>query len=368
MQRVLGDRWTTPALVIDLSVLEEDFREFVAGFPGARILYAVKANPHPEVLKRLATLGSDFEISSLGELRLLRGLGVPGNRIISSNPVKSQDFIAEAHSAGVVHFAFDSTDEVDKIASVAPGAELSVRLTVPNAGSDWPLDRKFGVEKDDAASLLAYAGEKGLTPSGVTFHVGSQCRALGSWAHAMGEARELWDMCLARGIRLDVINVGGGVPVAHDSREVPSIASVGEAVLQARDALFPPAVRLWVEPGRAVVGRAGTILCSVIGAAQRDGSRWVTLDAGIFHGLTEALGGINYRFVAEVEGPLRPSTLAGPSCDSLDVIAENVMLPPVQRGDTIMIPASGAYTTAYASNFNGFPAPETIIINGGEDA
>ena len=362
------DRRTTPALVVDLSVLERDFQAFLTGFPGVPIFYAVKANPHPEVLTRLASLGAGFEISSQGELRLVKQIGVPGARIISGNPVKAPGFIAEAHDAGVTHFAFDSAAEVDKIARLAPGARLSIRLTVPNTGSDWPLDKKYGVEKEQALSLLEYAREKGLHPSGVAFHVGSQCRTLGSWTHAMGEAKDLWEGAVARGIRLEVVNVGGGMPVAHDDRDVPSISSIGEEVLRARDSLFPSDVRLWAEPGRAVIGRAGTMLCSVVGVAWKNETRWVYLDAGVFHGLTEALGGISYRFLADVEGPLDPCTLAGPSCDSMDVIAENAMLPPVECGDVVVIPATGAYTAAYASNFNGFPGPETVIIDGGVDA
>ncbi len=361
------DRRSTPVLVVDLSVAEQDFREFLSSFPGTRVLYAVKANPDPDVLSRLARLGADFEISSVGELRLLMRLGISGERIISSNPVKTEELITQAHRIGVSHFAFDSEDEVEKIAACAPGAGLSVRLTVPNTGSDWPLDRKYGVKMDDAVHLLEYARGKGLDPSGVTFHVGSQCRSLDSWTYALGEAKQLWERCLAVGIRLDVINVGGGMPVVYGGQDALSITAIGDAILKAKAKLFPPDVRFWVEPGRAVIGRAGTMLCSVIGSAQRNGTRWLFVDAGIFHGLTEAMGGISYQYLTDVDGPLAPCTLAGPSCDSVDIIAEKVMLPNLRSGDMLVIPAAGAYTTVYASNFNGFPAPETVVIHGGGD-
>lgn len=357
-------RRATPALVLDLSVLERDFLELQGSFRGATVFYAVKANPHKAVLARLAALGSSFEIASLGELRPLQELGVPGSRIISSNPVKARDFIAEAHEAGVQCFAFDSTAEADKFAQVAPGARLCVRLAVPNIGSDWPLDKKFGVELEEALDLLLYAQEKGLRPCGVTFHVGSQCRELSGWTHAIGKARQLWEESERRGVGLQVLNVGGGVPIAYRDPHVPGFADVARTVLEARNELFPPDVDTWVEPGRAVVGRAGTMVCSVIGTARRNGSRWVYLDAGVFHGLAESLGGIRYRFLTESDGPPEPCTLAGPSCDSMDVIAEGVMLPPVQPGERIVIPACGAYTTVYSSEFNGFSGPTTLILDG----
>lgn len=355
----------TPLLLIDMDILERDFQAFLDGFPGTRILYAVKANPHPAILRKLLSMGSNFEISSVGELRLLKQLGIPGSRIISSNPVKTSTFIAEGSASGMTHFAFDSVAEVDKLATLAPGAHVSIRINVPNTGSDWPLDKKFGVDNDEGLFLLGYAREKGLNADGVTFHVGSQCRALESWRYAMGVARDLWDQCARRGINLDIVNVGGGMPIVYDRDDIPSIRAVGETVLQARHELFPPEVKLWLEPGRAVIGRAGVMVCSVIGVANRQGRRWVFLDTGVFHGMAEALGGIKYRYIAyDREGPEEPCTIAGPSCDSMDVLTENAKLPPVRTGDIVLIPACGAYTSAYSSGFNGFPGPEIVILNG----
>jgi ornithine decarboxylase len=354
----------TPALLLDLSVLERDFRAFRQGFQGTRILYAAKANPHPAVIGELLGQGSHFEISSVGELRHLLDLGVPAQSIISSNPVKTPALVKEGWYAGMTHFAFDSTAEADKIAMLAPGARLAVRLNVPNTGSDWPLDRKFGVDAEEAASLMVYARDRGLRPEALTFHVGSQCRNLGSWREAMGLARELWDWCVDRGLDMRVLNVGGGMPVEYDRDDIPSIQQVGAAVLEAKGDLFPEEAELWLEPGRAVIGRAGVMVTSVIGSTVRGGKRWVYLDAGVFHGLEEALGGIKYRFLTQNEGPLEPCTVAGPSCDSMDVIAEGVLLPPLGPGDLVAIPSAGAYTTVYASTFNGFPAPETVILDG----
>ncbi|MCH8194860.1 MAG: type III PLP-dependent enzyme [Chloroflexi bacterium] len=357
------DRCTaTPTLLVDLAVVEQDFLTFRASFPDSPIFYAIKANPHPDVLTRLSTLGAGFEVSSVGELRLLLGLGIEGGRIISSNPVKTPAFLREAHAAGVRYFAYDSVAEVDKLAELAPGSQGLVRLEVSNEHSEWPLDKKFGVDSNHALELLAYARDRGVDPVGVIFHVGSQCRSVDGWRAALEKTSRMWDEGRQRGAPLEILNVGGGMPVVYTDDRVPSIAAVARAIRAECAKLFPSDSKVWLEPGRAIVGRAGTLVCSVIGLAQRGGARWVYLDVGVFHGLAEATGGIRYRFLSDAPGPESPCTIAGPSCDSVDVISTDALLPDVRVGDRLAIASCGAYTTVYASGFNGFPGPETQII------
>ena len=357
----------TPALLIDLAVVEEDFLQFQNSFPEARIFYAVKANSHPAVLQRLFMLGAGFEIASVGEMRSLQKLGVPSERMISSNPIKPRHFITAAATAGVKYFAVDSPAEIDKFAQLAPRAGLYIRLCVPNVGSDWPLEKKFGVEIDEALDLMAYAHSKNLVISGVTFHVGSQNRNPEGWALAMAKAKTLWDAAALRGIELEILNIGGGMPVLYTNPDVPTVSCLGDSIESVRETLLP-GVEMWLEPGRAVVARAGTMVCTVQGVARRDGKRWVYLDAGIFHGLAEGLGGITYRVLTEASGSLEPCILAGPSCDSMDVIVKGVMLPQLRVGDRIAFMACGAYTTVYSSEFNGMPGPETVIIDSSVNA
>jgi ornithine decarboxylase len=358
----------TPALLVDLGAVEADFLEFRSAFGRAPIFYAIKANPHPAILRRLVALGSGFEVSSAGELRHLAGLGVPGGRVISGNPVKAPDFIREAAALGVRDFAFDSTSEVDKAAALAPRSRLFVRLNVPNDASAWPLDKKYGVEIDEALELLAYARARGVATRGVIFHVGSQCRDVAGWRVALEKSRRLWDEARRHGFDLGVVNVGGGMPVVYTDPAVPGPRAVAAAIFQACADFFPPHVEVWLEPGRAIVGRAGTLVASVIGVSVRGGHRWVYLDTGVFHGLMEALGGIRYRFLSDAPGPEAPCTIAGPSCDSMDVITTDGRLPQVRVGDRVAIASCGAYTTVYSSIFNGFPGPETIVFDSGADA
>jgi ornithine decarboxylase len=362
LKRFVDLATSTPTLLLDLGIVEKDYRTLEAALPGAGIFYALKANPHPEIARLLQTLGCGFEVSSLGELKLLLDLAVEGERIISSNPVKSPEFIRKAYAAGVRHFAFDSAAELDKIAELAPEAELAVRLSVPNDSSEWPLDKKFGVDIEAAVHLLTDARDRGLRPHGLIFHVGSQCRDVAGWITALEKAKLLWDEAARAGVELHLLNVGGGIPVAYSRNDVPFPAAIGDAIIETRARLFPSEVETYLEPGRGVVGRAGTMVCSVIGVADREDGRWVYLDAGIFHGLAEAMGGISYRFLSLAEGAEEPCTVAGPSCDSVDVVARDVMLPRVRVGDRIVIPACGAYTTAYSSEFNGFSGPDTKIV------
>lgn len=350
----------TPYLILRGELVREQLERLRAALgPEVEVFYAVKANPHPGLLRMLARMGVGFEVASLSELRAVLRMGVPPERVTSSNPVKLPSFVREAARLGLRRFAFDSPAELDKLARLAPGCEVYVRLRVDDQASRWPLGGKFGLEPEAALELLVEARARGLLPVGITFHVGSQCLQPQSWAHAIERAHRLWEEAARAGVRLRLLNLGGGFP-AHYDEQVPSLEEVGRAVRAALRGRFRGA-RLVVEPGRALVGDAGTLVTSVIGKARRAGERWLYLDVGVFNGLMEAVGGIRYRFEAERNGPLRPWTLAGPSCDSFDVIARGVMLPELEVGDRVYVRSAGAYTTAYASRFNGMRPPRVYL-------
>lgn len=356
-----ASRERTPVLIIDREKIEQKARLIGRRIPGAEVYYAVKANPHPEVLKLLDSLGLGFEIASEGELRVLEGLGVSGDRIISSNPIKTDIFLREAVRAGVRYFAFDSEDELKKLAAVSPGCGVYVRLSVPNEGSEWPLSRKFGVEPDKALELLMLAADKGLSPLGVTFHVGSQCANPYNWDTALQKSALLWEIADKAGIRLTLLNMGGGYPIYY-TREIFDIAELEQKISKSLRRLFPEDLRVFLEPGRAVVGDAGLFVTSIIGKTSRSGENWIHLDLGVFNGLMEAVGGIRYSYLSNSSGPVRSWTLAGPSCDSFDVIDRDVLLPEPDIGDRLIIPGCGAYTISYASEFNGFSIPGTVLL------
>lgn len=350
-----------PYLLVDRDVIREKVRTIGRNIRNSKVFYAVKANPDKEILSFLNSLGAGFEIASEGELQILASMGVEPERIITSNPVKTFIFLEQAVSYGIKYFAYDSAVEVDKLARYAPGCNVYVRLSVPNEGSEWPLSKKFGVELEDAAGLLVLAGERGLNPSGITFHVGSQCNNVYNWNSAIDKARELWEVAAQNGIRLRMLNIGGGYPIPY-TKNVVDIETIEKKIDKLIPLKFPEDVGIFIEPGRAVVGDAGVFVSTVIGKARRGDENWLYIDVGVFNGLMESIGGIKYTYVVGSRSGEKEWTIAGPSCDSFDVMDRGVVLPEPEVGNRILILSSGAYTISYASEFNGFSIPKTILI------
>lgn len=354
----------TPFLLIDSDTVKEKASLIGRCVKNSRVFYAVKANPDIEILRFLNGLKLGFEISSEGELEILSSLGVEPERIISSNPVKSLKFLNLASSYGITYFSYDSEEEIEKLSRFAPHCNVYIRLSVPNEGSEWPLSKKFGVELDEAAALLSSAKEKGLNPVGVTFHVGSQCTNVYNWHIALDKARALWSKAEKVGIKLTLLNIGGGYPINY-TKHVISIDAIEKKIDSLIHDIFPKDVEIHIEPGRAVIGDAGVLVTTVIGKAYRSDEDWLYIDVGVFNGLMESVGGIKYTYIVESNKHTRYKkrwTIAGPSCDSFDVIDKNVALHEPNIGNLILILSSGAYTVSYASEFNGFSIPKTILI------
>jgi len=354
----------TPFLLLDRDKVREKASLIGRGIRNSRVFYAVKANPDIAILKYLNTLKMNFEIASEGELEILSSIGVHPSRIISSNPVKSLKFLRMAAEKGVRSFSFDSQEEVNKLSECIPRADVYVRLSVPNEGSEWPLSKKFGVELDEALDLLLYARHKELNPVGVTFHVGSQCTNIYNWNIALDKAKTLWGLAERKGISMHILNIGGGYPIRY-TKHVIGIEAIEKNVDSLIYERFPRDIQIQIEPGRAVVGDAGVLVTTVIGKAVRGDEDWVYLDVGVFNGLMESVGGIKYSYLVEGKEQARARkywTIAGPSCDSFDVIDKNVKLPEPAVGSIVLILSCGAYTISYASEFNGFSIPRTILI------
>lgn len=361
----------SPCLVVDVDMVAHNYRELAGSLPAARIFYAVKANPADEIVSRLASLGSAFDTASMGEIDLCLRHGVAPERISFGNTIKKERDIASAFAKGVSMFAFDSDAELEKIARVAPGAKVYCRVLMECEGAEWPLSRKFGCEPDMAADLLVRARELGLDPYGVSFHVGSQQTDLTQFDKALVQTVALFDEVAKRGITLRMVNMGGGFPSRYRT-DVPSIAAYGEAIRNALAARFgdkqPDVI---VEPGRGIVGDAGVIQSEVVLVSQKGGSdnrRWVYLDVGKFHGLAETMDeAIKYRVTTTRDGgETSPVVLAGPTCDSADILYEKAdyRLPvALAAGDKVWILATGAYTTTYSAvAFNGFPPLASVCI------
>ena len=367
-----GVAWTTaaaqpatPYLLLDLARAKDSFAELVAALPGVAVHYAVKANPHSRLLACLHAAGCRFEAASWTEVRAAIRAGADPATVLFTHPVKPADDIARAYKAGVWRFAADSDTELHKIARYAPGSAVLLRLDT-GAGGTVGDQGKFGILPGQAPQLARLARSLGLIPYGLAFHVGSQTMDPTAWDTPICQCAQVMTALAADGIKLAMLDVGGGFPARYDA-DPPPLADYGAAITKAVTRL-PYPVQLACEPGRAIAAPAGTMIASVIGTAWRHGTLRVSLDTGAFHGLIEALeSGRELRFPVTIPAAhnrtLVPCTLTGPSCDSQDTILDLVWLPAPRAGDRVLIGNTGAYTTCYSgrSAFNGYPAPTVKI-------
>src|SRR5512138_3574333 len=361
VRQAARQKYTRPFLILDTAIVRGKIQRFRAAMPRVRPHYAVKANPDRRVLKVLVQEGAGFEIASTTELDLLLSLGVPAAEIFFSNPVKSRESIAYAAARGVEWYVVDSLDEMRRVFEIKPDAKQYLRIATPNIGSDWPLSGKFGAGAADAREIISSAARLGVDLAGITFHVGSQCRNPENWRVALEKARTLFDVMLKAGLKPRLLNIGGGYPVRH-VKPIPSIEVIGAVVNEGLKA-FPEDVQVIAEPGRYLVSDAGYFVCRVLGTATRAGKRWMHWDAGLFGGVIEASEGLRYRIRTDRSGPDTVWTVGGPTCDSVDIVMRDESLPSdLQEGDFVYIRNAGAYTTAYASQFNGFPLPEVRVF------
>jgi ornithine decarboxylase len=360
-----------PCLVVDLDVVRDNYRAFAKALPDSRVFYAVKANPAPELLTLLAALGSCFDTASVAEIELVLAAGATPERISFGNTIKKERDIARAYALGVRLFAVDCKAEVEKIARAAPGAKVFCRFLFGCAGAEWPLSRKFGCDPEMAVEVLDHAQRLGLGAHGVSFHVGSQQRRTAAWDEALKSAAAIFRACAERGINLSMVNLGGGFPTKY-LRDVPAVEAYGRSIFRALRKHFGNRIpETIIEPGRGMVGNAGVIEAEVVlvsNKSEHDHVRWVYLDIGKFGGLAETMDeSIRYPIRTPHDGEeAGPCVLAGPTCDSADVLYEKrpYDLPiSLEIGDKVLIEGTGAYTATYASvGFNGFAPLRTYHI------
>ena len=360
-----------PCVVVDLDVVRDNYLTFAKALPDTRVFYAVKANPAWEVLELLTKLGSCFDCASLGEIEEVLAAGASADRISFGNTIKKERDVERAYERGVRLFAVDCEAEVDKIARVAPGSRVFCRILCDGKDAEWPLSRKFGCEPAMAPRVLEHAHRNGLVAHGVSFHVGSQQRNPLVWDDALASAAWVFREMQDRGITLSMVNLGGGFPTRY-LKDIPGVPAYGHAIFAALRKHFGNKIpETIIEPGRGMVGNAGIIETEVVLISKKsdtDKLRWVYLDIGKFHGLAETMDeAIRYPIRTPRDGDdLTPCVLAGPTCDSVDVLYEKepYLLPfSLEIGDKLLIEGTGAYTTTYSSqNFNGIPGLKQYVI------
>ncbi|BBE30684.1 ornithine decarboxylase [Tepiditoga spiralis] len=357
----------TPFLVLDLSYVDKNYDRLKKSISNVEIYYAVKANSHNEILELLNNKGSSFDAASIGEIKKLLSIGVDPKKISFGNTIKKEKDIKFAWENGIELFAVDSEMEVEKISKNAPGAKVYGRIETSSNDADWPLSNKFGTDVDHVISILEYAYRKELIPYGVSFHVGSQSYNKHKWKEAILNASEVFEKLAEKGIYLKLLNLGGGMPVQH-VKPIPEVEEIGEVINESiKEYLgWVDGLRVFTEPGRSMVGNAGIMASRVLLRSRKGTKSWVYLDVGVFHGLMETIENFRYEVVVDKKENHEKMimTLAGPSCDSVDTIYDEVELPvDIDYGDIVYFINTGAYTIEYASpHFNGITPPVVYTI------
>lgn len=360
-----------PTLILDIDKVEENYHKLKAGLGQSHIHYAVKANPQKELIERLVSLGCRFDAASKAEIDICLDAGAKPAHISFGNTVKRVPDIRHAYAKGIRLFAADAEEELLKIAEHAPRSQVYIRVLVENSLAEWPLSRKFGCQSNHAVALIEFAHTLGLKPVGVSFHVGSQARHPHMWIDTLDMISGIWKAAYACGHELTLLNIGGGFPCFYGD-DVTEAEVYGATLIQEIQHRFGNIPYIMAEPGRGMVGNAGMIVANVLLVAKKHPAqrvRWVYLDIGKFSGLAETdEEAIKYQFIFpdHDDCPLDDCILAGPTCDSADILYEKnrVKLPiDLRSGDKFIIKSCGAYTTTYSTvAFNGFPPLGVIVI------
>jgi ornithine decarboxylase len=370
--KAFADTQETPFVLIDTAIISQAYDDLRAGFEFAKVYYAVKANPAVEIIDLLKDKGSNFDIASIYELDKVMGRGIGPERISYGNTIKKAKDIRYFYEKGVRLFATDSEADLRNIAKAAPGSKVYVRiLTEGSTTADWPLSRKFGCQTDMAMDLLILARDLGLVPYGVSFHVGSQQRDISVWDAAIAKVKVIFERLKEEdGIHLKLINMGGGFPANYITR-TNSLETYAEEIIRfLKEDFGDDLPEIILEPGRSLIANAGILVSEVVLVARKSRTaveRWVYVDVGKFSGLVETTDeSIKFPIWTEKKGEVEEVVIAGPTCDSADIMYENYKygLPlNLAEGDRLYWLSTGAYTTSYSAvEFNGFPPLKSYYL------
>lgn len=357
----LAAEYGTPLLVLSLEEVKKSYNILKKYLPRVKVHYAIKANPHPEILRVMAQLSSCFDVASDGEIRLLHDMGVAGSRMIYANPVKLGAGFTACRDCGVTKMTFDSVSEIEKIKKELPQATVLLRLRIDNSSAHVDLNKKFGAGRENALALMLKAKAVGLDMAGIAFHVGSQTVSAEPYLQALDITRELFEQAEAAGLSLRILDIGGGFPIPEPKVKF-NLPEMLKQIAARLDEDFA-ATEIWAEPGRYICGTAVNLITGVVGVTERGGQPWYFLDEGLYGTFSGVLfDQWDFKLISFKESDEKvAATFAGPSCDSLDIMFRGRLTAPLEVGDLLLVPACGAYTSASATTFNGFSKAKFII-------
>ncbi|WP_024850309.1 type III PLP-dependent enzyme [Hydrogenovibrio kuenenii] len=353
----------TPFMVLDLQEVEYQYNALQEALPGVKLFYAVKSLSHPALIKRLKKLGGQFDLATSGEVDLVEGLGVKGQDCIHTHPIKKDKEIRHALAFGCTRFVVDNLEEVSKFLPYKDQVELMVRVSFRSQDAVVDLSRKFGCALEELPSLVDFSVDNGLTISGLSFHVGSQ--SLSPMAQANAINASIAAMSEMTDVNWKWLDIGGSFPVSYQGPVMP----IQDFCVPIMDALaeLPEGIEVFAEPGRFISAPSMIEVMTIIGKAKRGARTWYYLDDGVYG----ALSGQIYDHAKYPIAPLQPidptgdffpSVLAGPTCDSIDVVDEDAELPDLAVGDIMIAKQMGAYTIASATEFNYYPKPKVVVV------
>ena len=359
----LVEKHETPFMVLDLSEVDYQYKSLQAALPGVKIFYALKSLSHPALLKRLKNLGSYFDLATIGEIDLVESLGIKGNQCLHSHPIKKDKEIKRALEFGCNRMVVDNIEEMKKFIPYADQVEIIIRVGFRSKQAVVDLSRKFGCALEELPTLVNLAKDYGIDVVGLSFHVGSQ--SLSSMTQANAIRSSIVAMRLMKGVNWKFLDIGGSFPISYQE-EVLSISDFCAPVMEALSEL-PKDIEVFAEPGRFISAPSMIEVVSIVGKAKRVAKTWYYLDDGVYGGFS----GQMYDHAVYPLAPLKPfdptgefhsSVLAGPTCDSIDVVAEDIELPEMFVGDVLVGKKMGAYTIVSATEFNYYPKPKIVVV------
>lgn len=359
----------SPLMILDCDVVRQQYRRLSNALPGVTLHFAIKPLPHPVVVRTLVQEGANFDLASNGEVDMVAAAGVPADMTIHTHPIKRDSDIRHALDYGCKVFVVDNINELEKFIAYHDQVELLIRLSFRNVDAYADLSKKFGCSPQQAIELMQLARDHGIHIKGLSFHVGSQTANADKFVQAIECCAQLLRDVAEQGLpALSTIDIGGGFPFAYHDDVLPIeefCAPIREALAQ-----LPDTVKVIAEPGRFIVAPAVTSVSSVMGQSDRDGKTWYYLDDGIYSSYSGILFDHGEYPIDALrgEGERFPCVLAGPTCDSIDVVAEDILLPKLNNGDLIIGRYMGAYSAATATEFNFFRKATVISLNEAGDA
>jgi ornithine decarboxylase len=361
----------TPIYIVSRKKIADNYQRLDKALPGVGLHYAMKANPHEEILMTLVGIGAGFDVASKGEIQEAIKAGANArDDLIFADTVKDPKHIAYAHSMGLDDFTYDNMSEIHQIARHAPGSNVHVRIAVSNKGSVAHLSKKFGARVEEAIPLLLAARDQGLRPRGISFHVGSQCLDARRYVEALDSTKVIFEQAKQAGLNLEMIDIGGGFPVKYIDEDI-NLESMCKTIVDHYRKLFGDEVMLVAEPGRSIVGDAVILVTKVISESVREGRNWLYFDDGTYGSFLEVLlYNMKFPMRTNTSGKTANYVLAGPTCDCIDVFSRDaegetceVELPEMHVDDLLIVGSMGAYTYSESTRFNGFDPPEFVYID-----